>query len=136
MDCTLGCVEILGLFTSLEFILIWYNLGPTYNCCYIAPGLPSLKLSLKCFCKPTHCNVCAFFLFFFQSYCKSESPSNMQKLKNDKNLVNGIIQNLPDHYADQVRKGFLSTAFTHCRSENCSQLIKANLAELLGHLTL
>ena len=51
------------------------------------------------------------FLNILQSFCKSESPSNIQKLKNDKGLVNGIIQNLPEHYADQVRKRLLSTAF-------------------------
>ena len=42
------------------------------------------------------------FACIFQSYRKSESLSNIQKLKNDKNLVNGIIKNLPEHYADQV----------------------------------
>ena len=38
----------------------------------------------------------------FQSYRKAESPSSVQKLKSDKNLVNGIIKNLPEHCADQV----------------------------------
>ncbi|XP_015774449.1 PREDICTED: uncharacterized protein LOC107352649 isoform X1 [Acropora digitifera] len=36
-----------------------------------------------------------------ESHRKTESPSNIQKLKSDKNLVNGIIKNLPENSADQ-----------------------------------
>lgn len=44
----------------------------------------------------------------FQSFCKSEPASNIQQLKNDKNLVNGIIQNLPNLYAHQASEVFCS----------------------------
>jgi len=46
-----------------------------------------------------------------ESFCKSESPSNIQKLKNDKGLVNGIIQNLPEHYADQLSHPVFNSLF-------------------------
>jgi len=46
-----------------------------------------------------------------ESFCKSESPSNIQKLKNDKSLVNGIIQNLPEYYADQLSHPVFNSLF-------------------------
>ena len=47
----------------------------------------------------------------FQSHRKTESPSNIQKLKSDKNLVNGIIKNLPENSADQVTEAILKIQF-------------------------
>ncbi|CAH3190050.1 unnamed protein product [Porites evermanni] len=46
-----------------------------------------------------------------ESCCKSESPTNIQKLKNDKNLINGIIQNLPEHYAHQLSDPVFKSLF-------------------------
>lgn len=46
-----------------------------------------------------------------ESHRKTESPSNIQKLKSDKNLVNGIIKNLPEHCADQLSNPVYSSLF-------------------------
>lgn len=46
-----------------------------------------------------------------ESFCKSESPSSIQKLKNDKNLVNGIIQNLPEHHTHQLSDPVFKSLF-------------------------
>lgn len=46
-----------------------------------------------------------------ESCCKSESSTNIQKLKNDKNLINGIIQNLPEHYAHQLSDPVFKSLF-------------------------
>lgn len=46
-----------------------------------------------------------------ESHRKTESPSNIQKLKSDKNLVNGIIKNLPEHCADQLSNPVYNSLF-------------------------
>ncbi|XP_020610952.1 hyccin-like isoform X2 [Orbicella faveolata] len=46
-----------------------------------------------------------------ESFCKSESASNIQHLKNDKNLVNGIIQNLPSLYAHELSNPVYNSLF-------------------------
>ena len=54
----------------------------------------------------------------FQSHRKTESPSNIQKLKSDKNLVNGIIKNLPEHCADQVTEAINNKIYFKTPLEN------------------
>ncbi|KAL9958856.1 hypothetical protein ACROYT_G035926 [Oculina patagonica] len=46
-----------------------------------------------------------------ESFSKSESASNIQHLKSDKNLVNGIIQNLPNLYAQQLSDPVYNSLF-------------------------
>lgn len=67
-----------------------------------------------------------------ESYRKSELPSNIQKLKNDKNLVNGIIKNLPEHYADQLSNPVYSKLFDlFCHGGKAGQLFVLQFVPVL-----
>lgn len=55
-----------------------------------------------------------------ESFCKSESASNVQHLKNDKSLVNGIIQNLPSLYAHELSDPVYNSLFELYRQSGSS----------------